>query len=435
MYLGVSPWLVGLALTLIRVYDAIADPIIGWISDNFRSKHGRRRPFILVAGCATGLGLPFLFAVSPTWADKTFLGASAVFWYMMGSSLIYVPIVSLFSVPFHSLGAEMSPDYLERTSIMTYKGSMQKLFEVANFYALAFTNLAWFRLPDGGKNTLLGMQVYTSILGIVMAAFAITIFIRVPERYYDKVVAARQKRVSIASSFYSVLSCKPFRAIMLMGGAFTLGTSMVGSLGYYATVDYVCSGDRILGDNWNFWVGLAFMIGGLLGAPLLNRVAASIGKRNAVVVAASIGITGYGGAWFLYNPLIPWLQTIASGIMGLAASGLWMLHGSIGADVIDQDELETGSRREGSFTACGSYILKLGNSVGGLVSGAILTWAGRSSAFVVQAPETIFWTRLMLSTVPVIGLAFAIAAILQLDLTKQRCEETRLALEKRRGQV
>lgn len=157
IYLGVEPWLVGLALTLIRVFDAVADPVIGWVSDNFRSRHGRRRPFILIAGCLSGLGLPFLFAVSPSWADKQFLGLSVVFWYMMGSSLVYIPIVSLFSVPFHSLGAEMSPDYDERTSVMTYKGAMQKLFEVANFYGLRFTNLAWFVLPEGGKDTLFGM--------------------------------------------------------------------------------------------------------------------------------------------------------------------------------------------------------------------------------------------------------------------------------------
>jgi len=338
-------------------------------------------------------------------------------------------------VPFHSLGAEMSPDYDERTSVMTYKGAMQKVFEVANFYALRFTNLAWFLLPTGRKNTLLGMQVYTSLLGIVMVAFAITIFLRVPERYYDAVVVKTRQKVSIASAFYSTLKCQPFRVIMGMGGAFSLGTSMVGSLGYYATVYYVCSGNTILGDNWNFWMGLAFMLGGFLGAPLLSRVAARIGKRNAVIVAAGIGMAGYGGSWYLYNPLLPWLQPIASGIMGLAAAGLWMLHGSIGADIMDYDELETGTRREGSFTACGSWILKAGNSVGYIVSGAILKWSGFDRSFDVQSPQTILWIRSMLATIPVLGLGLAIVIILRLTLTRERCEEIRRALEQRRGTV
>ena len=201
IYLGVDPRLIGIALTLIRVYDAIVDPIVGWISDNLRSKHGRRRPFILIAGILSGLGLPLLFAVSPGWAEVQFLGVSVIFWYMAVSCLIYIPIISAFAVPFDSLGAEMTPDYDERTSIMTYKSVMQKIFEVGNFYALRFTNLAWFLLPTGGKNTLRGIQVYTGILGALMALFAIIMFFKVKERYYEKVVVKTKERISIKSSF------------------------------------------------------------------------------------------------------------------------------------------------------------------------------------------------------------------------------------------
>jgi GPH family glycoside/pentoside/hexuronide:cation symporter len=210
---------------------------------------------------------------------------------------------------------------------------------------------------------------------------------------------------------------------------------MVGSLGYYATVYYVCGGNTINGDDWNFWMGVAFMIGGFFGAPLLGQVARATQKKTAVMVAATIGIIGYGGSWFLYTPAIPWLQTIASGTMGLAAAGLWMLHGSIGADVIDYDELAMGVRREGSFTACGSYVLKLGNSMGGFVSGLILGWAGFNSVLGAQSPNTIFWIRAMLASIPVIGLFAVIFIISKLDLTKQRCEEIRTELEARRGHV
>ncbi len=437
IYLGIDPWLVGLALTLIRIYDAISDPITGWISDNFRSKHGRRRPFILVAGVLAGLGLPMLFMVSPSWVGHTFLGLSVVFWYMMLSSLIYIPIMALYTVPYNSLGAEMTPDYEERTSVMTYKGSMQKIFEVANFYALRFTNLSWFLLPGTvvGKDTLKGMQVYTCILGLLMAAFSIIIFFRVKERYYEKVVVKTKEKISLKSSLYETLKCKPFRIIMLYGVAFTLGTSMVGSLGYFATVYYVCGGNAISGDDWNFWMGVSFMLGGFLGAPLLGWVARRIDKKRAVMTAALIGIIGYGGSWFLYTPMIPWLQTIASGIMGLAAAGLWMLHGSIGADVIDYDEYTNGFRREGSFTACGSYILKLGNSLGGIVALTILQWSGYNAALQMQSESTIFWIRAMLASIPVLGLIAVIFIIGRLPLTKQRCEEIRIDLERRRGMV
>lgn len=436
MYLGIEPWLVGLALTLIRIWDAVVDPLIGWMSDNLRSRHGRRRPFILIAGILSGLFLPILFLVSPSWVDIKFLGVTVVFWYMMLSTLFYIPIISAFTVPYYSLGAEMSPCYEERTSIMSYRCMTQKVSELGNFYALRFTNLAWFLIPGTDqKNTLLGIQVYTAILGVVMAIFAIIIFFRVKERYYDKVVVNVKKKISIISSFGETLKCKPFRQLVIMGGAFTLGTSMVGSLGYYATVFYVSQGNKIVGDNWQFWMGVAFMIGGLIGVPLHAAMAHRIGKRQAAVVACLVGICGYGGSWFLYTPAIQWLQTIASGLMGMAAASLWMLHSSIGADVIDYDEITTHERREGSFTACGSYILKLGNSLGYYFSGLILTWSGFTWKLTIQAPETIYWIRFSLATLPVVGLIVAIIFVLRVPLTKQKSEEIRRVLEERRGCV
>ncbi len=436
MYLGIEPWLVGLALTLIRVWDAIVDPIVGWISDNLRSKYGRRRPFILIAGILSGLGLPLLFWISPSWVGIKFLGLSVVFWYMIFSTMFYIPIISSFTVPYYSLGAEMTPDYEERTSIMAYRSMAQKVSELGNFYALRFTNLAWFLIPGTGeKNTLLGVKVYTSILGIVMAVFAIIIFLKTKERYYDKVVINVKERISILSGFGETLRNRSFRQMIIMGGAFTLGTSMVGSLGYYATVFYVSAGDKILGDNWQFWMGVAFMVGGLIGVPLHATLAHHIGKRRAAVVACCIGICGYGGSWFLYTPEIIWLQTIASGLMGMCAASLWMLHSSIGADIIDDDELNTHERREGSFTACASYILKLGNSLGYWVSGLILTWVGFTWKLKVQAPETILGIRASLASVPVIGLVIAIIFVLRVPLTKQKVQEIRRKLEERRGTV
>jgi GPH family glycoside/pentoside/hexuronide:cation symporter len=281
----------------------------------------------------------------------------------------------------------------------------------------------------------MGMRVYTAILGVVMAIFATIIFFRVKERYYEKVVVKVTEKISILSSLGETLRCKPFRHLMVMGGAFTMGTSMVGSLGYYATVFYVSAGDRILGDNWQFWMGVAFMVGGLIGVPLHKFLADRIGKREAVVVACAIGICGYGGSWFLYTPAIKWLQTISSSLMGMCAASHCMLHSAIGADVQDFDELQTHRRREGSFTACGSYILKLGNSLGYYFSGLILTWSGFTWSLKVQKPETIFWIRSSLATLPIVGLVIAIIFVMRIHITKEKSEEIRDHLEARRGEV
>jgi glycoside/pentoside/hexuronide:cation symporter, GPH family len=436
IYLGVDAKWVGLAMTLIRLYDAFSDPWMGWISDNVRTKYGRRRPFILIAGILCGLGLPILFCVSHSWADKSFLGISAIFWFMIFSNMIYIPIFSAFTVPFNSLANELTPDYEERTSLMTYRSAMQKVFEVASFYALRFTNLACFLIPGTDKhNVLRGMQVYSCILGVVMAVFAIIIFLRVKERYYEKLVVKSQEHISLKSALYETLTCRPFLFMLLVGASFNLGTSMLGTLGYYATVYYVCAGNQAIGNDWNFWMGLSYMFGGLIGAPILNRVAYYLGKRSALITASCIGIGAYAGSWYLYTPHIQWLQTVASGLMGLTASGLWMLYGSICADVIDFDELHTGKRREGSFTSCGTYILKLGSALGGLLAGYVISSVGGNAALQAGAPETILRIRIMLSAIPIVGMILVIIFISQVPLTKKICEDIRLKLEARRGKV
>jgi GPH family glycoside/pentoside/hexuronide:cation symporter len=257
------------------------------------------------------------------------------------------------------------------------------------------------------------MQVYSCILGVVMAVFAVIIFLRVKERYYEKLVVKSQQHISLKSALYETLTCRPFLFMLLVGASFNLGTSMLGTLGYYATVYYVCAGNQSLGNDWNFWMGLAYMFGGLIGAPVLNRVAYYLGKRSALITTSCIGIGAYAGSWYLYTPHIQWLQTVAAGLMGLTASGLWMLYGSICADVIDYDELHTGKRREG-------YVI---SSVGG------------NAALQAGAPETILRIRIMLSAIPIVGMILVIVFISQVPLTKKICEEIRLKLEARRGKV
>lgn len=436
MYLQLPAVYVGIALMVVRGVDAVSDPICGWISDNMRSRFGRRRPFILIAGVCSGLGLPVLFLVSPEWVELRFLGAPVVFWYMLGSSLLYIPIVSLFSMPFHSLGNELTPDYDERSSLMAYKGAMQKVFEVGNFYALKFTNLGWFLIPGTGqKNTLLGIQVFSLILGLIMALCAVLLFFNVEERYYDYVVRSKQARVRLMESFCETFRCRPFRVVLGAAMAFQIGTSMVGGLGYYTTVYHVSGGNRIAGDDWNFWMGGAFMVGGSLGAISLGRLARLTDKRRAYFAALGIGVLAYGSSWFLYTPAMPWLQVLASGLMAFSAGGLWTLHQSIIADIIDYDELTTGKRREGAFSSCGSWVLKLGNALGFFFFGLVLDWVHFDPALREQSRDTIFGIRLALAAVPVLGLCLAMFVFSRFNVSKEEFARIRATLEARRGQV
>lgn len=431
IFLFVSPALVSTALMINRLIDAVSDPVFGWLSDNTRTRWGRRRPYILVGSILSGLCLPLLFWVGPGWSQN------AYFWFMIISSGIYITIVSSFNMPYQSLGAELTPDYNERTSVFSFKSGIQKLPEVAMFFAAAFTTLSIFNDPATGKpNILRGAQVYCSILGVLMIGVGVLVAVVVKERYYHKVIQQKQPKIKIAETIYKTLRCRPFRAQLLMALAYGMGTSMVGTLGYYATVYYVCRGDVSLGSKWNFGMGLSNMALGFLGIPVFAFIARRLGKRLAMMWVQVSAMLVFIGTWWFYDPEHPLLQLFASGLIAFTGAGFWMLYGSIGADIIDYDELETGKRREGAFAACGSWIMKVGLALGIGVSGFVLSATGfDASRTGPQTEHTLTMIRLFLAIIPVIGLLLALLALSLFGLTPEKMSEIRNELEARRGRV
>lgn len=462
IFLGVAPWLIGVALFFNRIFDAITDPLFGWLSDNTRSRWGRRRPYILIAGVIGGLLLPGLVAVTTGWGSHPLFGTTIpnYFWFMLGSSALFLPIMSAFKVPYDSLGAEMTPDYQERTSVWSYRVALQKLPELGLFFAAQFMTMsiwvgatggdalarvrrlfthfsAWSAAPDGAKpNILVGAQVYCAILGVLMVLAAITMFLVIRERYYGNVTARKQEKVRIAETLWLTLKCQPFRKQLGMKLPYAVGTSMVGALGYYDTVYYVCHGNLSDGAVWNSRMGLAGMVFGLAGVPVFALVSRWLGKRRAVMVILTIALLVFVATWWLYTPAIQWLQIFATGLIAFTGAGFWTMDGSIRADVIDYDELQTGKRREGAFTACDSWITKVGTAIGAGGSGIILSATGFDAKLEgAQSGHTLFMMRFLLAAVPVAGIAIALVNILLFPLTPEKMAEIRGQLEARRGVV
>lgn len=466
IFLGVAPWLVSTAVFFNLVFAAVSDPLFGWLSDNTRTRLGRRRPYILVGAILSGIGLPLLVAVSPGW-DSTHLdlfGKSLeipnYFWFMIGSLAFYIPIMSCFYMPYQSLGYELTPAYHERTSVFSFRNGVQKIPEVAMFFAAQFTTMsvwvgasgsdvwdrvgrlfstssAWKAAAAGEKpNILLGAQVYCVILGFLLIVVGILVFLLVRERYYDKIVAKRQDKISLKETLWQTLTCRPFRSQIFMVLAYGMGTSMVSALGYYNTVYYVCQGHLAEAAVWNFWMGISGMVFGFLGLPFFSFVARRLGKRHAMMVVLSIAIAVFAATWWLYSPEQKWLQILACGFIAFTGAGFWMLYGSMGADVMDYDELETGKRREGAFAACASWIQKVGTALGALASGFILSATGFDAKLEgAQTGQTLFMIRILLAVIPILGLVLALVALARFGLSQEKMAEIRTALEARRGKV
>lgn len=429
VFLGVAPGLIS-TVQMIKIFiDAVSDAVFGWVSDNTRTRFGRRRPFILVGGVLAGFGLPLLFAVGRGWTDTEY------FIFMLVTTALYVPVMSCFNMPWLSLGAEMTPDYHERTTVQSVRNAIQKAPELAMFFAAQFTTLAIFNDARGKPDILRGAQTYCTILGCVMVVASIAIFLLVKERYYANLVRQKQPRIPFADTLWRTLRCKPFRQVLLMMMSYGIGTAMVGALGYYNTVYYVCHGDIVLATKWNTAMGGAGMAFGFLGIPFFTWIARHHGKRIALSTVFVLAIGAFIGDWWLYDPTLPVLQLFACGFVAFTGAGFWTLYGSTLGDVVDYDELETGKRREGSFSACQSWTSKLGIALGAGASGWILQFTGFNSKLPVQSEHAIFMIRILLSSIPVIGLVLALLAVLRFQLTETRMHEIRALLEARRGTV
>lgn len=431
IFLHVNPILVSTALMVNRLADAVSDPVFGWISDNTRSKWGRRRPYILIGSILAGIGFPLLFMVSPDWSERS------IFLYMLISSAVFITIVSCFNMPYQSLGNEMTPDYNERTSVFAYRGVIQKIGEVGLFMAAAFVTMSLFRdAATGEPDILKGARVYGLIIGGLMILVGVIVFFATKERYFEKIVELKQERLPIFDSLWNALKCRPFRAQLAMALSYGVGTSMLGSLGYYLTIYYVCSGDVALGSKWTFAMGLSNMVFGIMGVPVFAFVAKKWGKRPAMMGVQIIGIMVFIASWWLYTPLVPWLQLFASGGIAFTTGAFWMLYGSMGADVIDDDELRSGKRREGAFMSCSTYLMKIGLAIGIGCSGFVLAWTGFDAKLGALQPEhTLDRIRLLFAIVPILGLSLALFSVIRFGLTRKRMIQIRYELEQRRGTV
>jgi len=425
VFLGLPAHLVSIALLVNRLFDAVSDPFFGWASDNARTRFGRRRPFILVGSLLSGLGMIAFF-----WLIQPGKEESYYFWYLLIGSGILITLVSCFNMPYQSMGAEMTPDYEERTSVFAFRGGFQKLAEIGNFGAAAFISIPFFN-----ENTLFGAKIFSLIIGTLMIAIGFITFFGTKERYYEQAINQPNNKVGIMEIFTGAMMCKPFRTQLAMAVSYGTCTSMVGTLGLYTTVYHVCGGDWAKGGMWNLAMGVSMVLVGFAGIPFFSGVAHRYGKRHSMILVLILSILAFGGTWFLYNPNHPSLQLVASGFNAFTMAGFWMLYGAIGADVIDYDELQSGKRREGAFSACGSFFMKIGLAIGMGGSGFVLQLSGFDQKLDIQSVEALTHIRFYLAAIPIIGLIMALVFILRFDITKKRAEEIRNELEARRGAI
>jgi GPH family glycoside/pentoside/hexuronide:cation symporter len=427
--LGLSPAINSTIIMIYRIVDAITDPIMGWISDNTRSRYGRRRPFMFLGCLLMALIMPFVWRFNETW-DHLWI---AVWFVTFG--ILMSTATTIFNIPYQSLRMEMTPDYNERTSIAMYVGIVGTVFGFISPWVWKLTQQPFFtgQLPGETPNTLLGIRnIAIWFAGLVLVLGLIPTFL-CKERYYEK--ARTQKKEPILRSLKLTFRSRPF--LMMLAIIFTMNLEgLVMGMGGYISLYYVFGGDKVFAATFT---GVAGTIGSFLGffsIPLFGKLATRYGKERSLLIVTVAHIIMAASIWFCYNPDFPWLA-IAPGLLnGILIGGLWTVVPAMKADIVDDDEARTSERREGSFESIFSWFQKLTGTIFAGVSGFIVIAAGFQIDLGANQAEGVF-TRmiLMMSLVPVFLGAIQLLLILKWPLTANRMDEIRGILEARRGKI
>ena len=110
--LGMDPWIAGVLAFLPRIFDAVTDPVMGYISDNTRSRWGRRKPYIFIGAILAGVSFALMWQLDASNSQMY------NFWYFLVLALAFYLGLTIFATPYVAMGYEMSSDFHERTRIM-----------------------------------------------------------------------------------------------------------------------------------------------------------------------------------------------------------------------------------------------------------------------------------------------------------------------------
>ena len=435
---GMSPALVGLLGGLPRLTDALTDPLMGFISDSTRSRWGRRRPYIFFGAIFAGIIFALLWQL-PREQSETFY-----FVYFLIGSIIFYLAYTVFATPWVALGYELTPDYNERTRLMGVQNFMGQLpYLVAPWFLWIMTYEGFF------KDQIAGAAGLAIIIAIVVIAIGILPALFLRERFKDiaknkkdvnttvtadSTGAFRRNIVNFFKGFSATLKSRPFIKLCVATFLVFNGFMLISSFQYYVIIYYVFGGNQALGAKYAGYAGTVGSISTFLVIIFITWLGTKIGKRRAFFVSTGISMVGYGLKWICYNPDYPLLVILPAPLLAFGLGGLFTLMGSMVADVVDVDELESSKRREGMFGSIFWWVVKLGMAAA-LAAGGILLDA---TGFDVdlggnQTGKAILFMRLFDAFIPMLTSGVAIWTIATFQVTEEKAHEVRLELERLRG--
>ncbi|CAN5736826.1 MFS transporter [soil metagenome] len=435
---GMSPYKAGILAAIPRFMDAILDPIMGYISDNTRSKWGRRKPYIFGGAIIVGITFILMWQLKIPVAGNNFEAYN--FTYFLIMSVFFYLGYTVFAAPLIGLGYEMTPDYNERTRLMAMSQIMGQIaWMIAPWFWFLISRPELFPdAPTGVRSLSFWVGGICLVMGIMPALFC---------KEIDQTNLEGQTKLSFKGiignmkhffgDFKKTLSNKPF--LRLCGATFLVfnGFQIVAQFSFFIIIYYLYNGNQAAAGQWPAWFGtVSALITAFLVIPVITYMSTKIGKRNAFIVSTIISVIGYSLKWWGFHPGNPWLMFMPLPLMSFGIGGLFTLMMSMTADVCDYDELKNGApRKEALFGAVYWWMVKLGTSLALFLSGVILSAVGFDQNVQVQTVRSITYLRLADIIIPSAVGILAILVMWNYNISEKRANEMREELVRRRGEL
>jgi Na+/melibiose symporter-like transporter len=375
---GLDARLVGVAVIVALIFDALSDPIVGYWSDNFRSRWGRRHPFMLAAAVPAAAGYFLLWNPPQGWSQ------TGIFWYLLLLAVVIRTAMTFFETPSAALAPELTSDYDDRSTLISYRSYFGwtggNAITVMMFFII-FPVMATESITDGRFNRdsyeLLG--IVASVL--ILLAIVVSVF-GTRSRIKHLKQPPPPRRITVATVFreiFETLSNRSFLALFVAAMLGAVATGLAASLAFYFYT-FFWEFTSIQTGLITMGVFLAAIIGFFL-APLITR---RLGKKKG---AMAVGLVAFVGAPLPIalrllgvlpengTPFVFWFVFIAGVIdLGLIIC-FQILYASMMSDLVEQSELKTGRRSEGLFFSAATFVRKSVQGFGLMMASLVLHWA------------------------------------------------------------
>ena len=393
---GLDARLVGLAILIALVCDAINDPIVGYWSDNFRSRWGRRHPMMYASAIPVALSF-FLLWWPPEGASQTVL-----FWYLLVLAVTVRTAITFYRTPSAALTPDLTPDYGERTKLLSLRYFLGwtggNAIAVWMFFIL-FPRSSTETIADGRFNPE-AYITYGIVAAVVILLSILIGTVGTHSRIPYLTPAPPKRRFTLKLIFgelFETLSNRSFLALFAGAMLFGIAAGLSSGMSLYFFTYF-----------WGFSeieTGMLFLgtfVAALIGFVLAPMVSRRMGKKRGAIIVGLVAFLGAPLPIVLRlvgllppndDPFVFWFVLIAQVIdVGLIIC-FQILFAAMLADLVEDSEIKTGRRSEGVFTAAESFVDKSVRGVGVMAAGGVLTLAALPTGAKVEdvSTETLWW--------------------------------------------